>query len=135
MVLGGLVGVTPAAGLVDPKGAFLIGALSGPACYLGAVWLKRALKYDDSLDAFGVHGMGGIVGALLTGVFANAAINPAAEGASVVNQALGLLAVIAWSALGTFAVLMICRFTTGLRVTREQEIEGLDLTQHGERLH
>lgn len=134
-IVGGLVGVTPAAGLVDPKGAFLIGALSGPACYLGAVWLKRALKYDDSLDAFGVHGMGGIVGALLTGVFANAAINPAAEGASVVNQALGLLAVIAWSALGTFAVLMICRFTTGLRVTREQEIEGLDLTQHGERLH
>lgn len=134
-IVGGLVGVTPAAGLVDPKGAFLIGAVSGPACYLGAVWLKRALKYDDSLDAFGVHGMGGIVGALLTGVFANAAINPAAEGASVVNQALGLLAVIAWSALGTFAVLMICRFTTGLRVTREQEIEGLDLTQHGERLH
>ncbi len=134
-IVGGLVGVTPAAGLVDPKGAFLIGALSGPACYLGAVWLKRALKYDDSLDAFGVHGMGGIVGALLTGVFANAAINPSAEGASVVNQALGLLAVIAWSAAGTFAALMICRFTTGLRVTREQEIEGLDLTQHGERLH
>lgn len=134
-IVGGLVGVTPAAGMVDPKGAFLIGALSGPACYLGAVWLKRALKYDDSLDAFGVHGMGGIVGALLTGVFASAAINPVAEGASVVNQALGLLAVIAWSGVGTFAVLMICRFTTGLRVTREQEIEGLDLTQHGERLH
>ncbi len=134
-IVGGLVGVTPAAGLVDPMGAFLIGAISGPACYFGAVWLKRALKYDDSLDAFGVHGMGGIVGALLTGVFASAAINPAADGASILNQALGLVAVIAWSAVGTFAVLMICRFTTGLNVTREQEIEGLDVTQHGEGLH
>jgi Amt family ammonium transporter len=134
-IVGGLVGVTPAAGLVDPKGAFLIGAISGPSCYFGAVWLKRALKYDDSLDAFGVHGMGGIVGALLTGVFATAAINPAAGGASILNQALGLIAVIAWSAVGTFVVLMICRFTTGLKVTREQEIEGLDVTQHGEGLH
>ena len=134
-IVGGLVGVTPAAGLVDPKGAFLIGAISGPACYFGAVWLKRALKYDDSLDAFGVHGMGGIVGALLTGVFASAAINPAAEGASILNQALGLVAVIAWSAAGTFVVLMICRVATGLKVTREQEIEGLDVTQHGEGLH
>jgi ammonium transporter, Amt family len=134
-IVGGLVGITPAAGLVDPKGAFLIGVISGPACYFGAVWLKQALKYDDSLDAFGVHGMGGIVGALLTGVFATTAINPAADGASILNQALGLGAVIAWSAVGTFVVLMVCRFTTGLRVTREQEIEGLDVTQHGEGLH
>jgi len=134
-IVGGLVGITPAAGFVDPKGAFLIGAVSGPACYAGAVWLKRALKYDDSLDAFGVHGVGGIVGALLTGVFATTAINTAAEGATILKQAIGLVAVIAWSGIGTFVVLMICKYTTGLRVTKEQEIEGLDYTQHGETIH
>ncbi|WP_298743193.1 ammonium transporter [uncultured Brevundimonas sp.] len=134
-IVAGLVGVTPAAGLVDPKGAFVIGLLSGPACYAGAVWLKRALNYDDSLDAFGVHGVGGVVGALLTGVFATAAINPAGAGASLLNQSIGLVAVAAWSAVGTFAILMICKFTTGLRVTRETEIEGLDYTQHGETIH
>jgi Amt family ammonium transporter len=134
-LVAGLVGITPAAGLVDPKGAFLIGLISGPACYAGAVWLKRALKYDDSLDAFGVHGIGGIVGALLTGVLATAAINPAGEGANVLNQLIGLAAVIAWSGVGTFAVLMICKFTTGLRVATDEEIEGLDYTQHGETLH
>ncbi len=134
-IVAGLVGITPAAGLVDPKGAFIIGILSGPACYAGAVWLKRALKYDDSLDAFGVHGVGGIVGALLTGVLATAAINPAAAGANLLNQAIGLAAVIAWSGIGTFLILMICKFTTGLRVDKESEIEGLDYTQHGETLH
>lgn len=134
-LVAGLVGVTPAAGLVDPKGAFLIGLICGPACYAGAVWLKRALKYDDSLDAFGVHGVGGMVGAILTGVFASAAINPPAAGANVLNQLVGLAAVAAWSAIGTFAILMICRFTTGLRVTKEEEIEGLDYTQHGETIH
>ena len=134
-IVAGLVGITPAAGFVDPKGAFLIGILSGPACYAGAVWLKRALKYDDSLDAFGVHGVGGIVGALLTGVFASAAINPVGEGANILNQAIGLAAVIAWSGIGTWIILMICKFTTGLRVSREDEIEGLDYTQHGESIH
>lgn len=134
-LVAGLVAVTPAAGLVDPKGAFAIGILSGPACYAGSVWLKRALKYDDSLDAFGLHGIGGIVGALLTGVFATAAINPVAAGADVFKQALGLAVVIAWSGIGTFVILMICKFTTGLRVTKENEIEGLDYTQHGETIH
>lgn len=134
-LVAGLVGVTPAAGLVDPKGAFIIGLVSGPACYAGAVWLKRALRYDDSLDAFGVHGVGGIVGAVLTGVLATAAINPAAEGADVRNQLIGLAAVIVWSGVGTFAVLMICKYTTGLRVGRDEEIEGLDYTQHGETIH
>ena len=134
-LVAGLVGITPAAGLVDARGAFVIGLLSGPACYAGAVWLKRALKYDDSLDAFGLHGVGGIVGALLTGVFATAAINPAGANASLVRQAVGLAAVVAWSGVGTFLVLMICRFTTGLRVAKEDEIEGLDYAQHGETLH
>ena len=134
-LVGGLVAVTPAAGLVDPKGAFLIGLIGGPACYAGAVWLKHALKYDDSLDAFGIHGVGGMVGAVLTGVFATASINAVAEGADVVKQVLGLAAVIGWSAIGTFAVLMICRYATGLRVDREGEVEGLDYSQHGETIH
>ena len=134
-IVAGLVGITPAAGLVDPKGAFFIGILSGPACYAGAVWLKRALKYDDSLDAFGVHGVGGIVGAILTGVFATAVINPAGENASLLNQIIGLAAVIAWSGIGTFIILMICKYTVGLRVPKEEEIEGLDYTQHGETIH
>jgi Amt family ammonium transporter len=134
-IVGGLVAVTPAAGFVDPKGAFLIGLIGGPACYAGAVWLKRALKYDDSLDAFGIHGVGGIVGAVLTGVVATTTINALSDGADVIKQILGLLAVMAWSAVGTFAVLMVCRFTTGLRVPRDSEVEGLDYSQHGESTH
>ncbi|MFC7378142.1 ammonium transporter [Brevundimonas sp. GCM10030266] len=134
-IVAGLVGITPAAGFVDPKGAFFIGILSGPACFVGAVWLKKLLKYDDSLDAFGIHGIGGMVGAILTGVFASAAINPVSEGADVVKQIVGLLAVVAWSGIGTWVILMICKFTTGLRVTKEDEIEGLDYTQHGETIH
>jgi Amt family ammonium transporter len=134
-LVAGLVAITPAAGLVDPQGAFYIGVVSGPACFAGAVWLKNLLKYDDSLDAFGVHGIGGIVGALLTGVFANAAINAAGGSADVGKQAYGLLVTIAWSGIGTFVILMICKFTTGLRVTTEQEIEGLDTALHGEALH
>ncbi|HEY3815107.1 MAG TPA: ammonium transporter [Caulobacteraceae bacterium] len=134
-IVAGLVAITPAAGYVDPKGAMIIGLISGPVCYAGAVWLKRLLKYDDSLDAFGVHGIGGMAGALLTGVFASVAINPASAGASVLKQAMGLAATIAWSAIGAFLILMLCRFTTGLRVTKDEEIEGLDWTLHGEALH
>jgi Amt family ammonium transporter len=115
--------------------ALLIGLIAGPACYAGAVWLKHALKYDDSLDAFGVHGIGGILGALLTGVFATTSVNALAEGATVWKQAVGLAGAIAWSAAGTFLVLMICKFTTGLRVARDEEVEGLDYTQHGEAIH
>jgi len=134
-LVGGLVGVTPAAGLVNPQGAMIIGLVSGVACYFGAVRLKKWLKYDDSLDAFGVHGVGGIVGALLTGLLADAAINGVAEGASLAKQALGLVAVAAWSAAGTGLILLICRFTTGLRVDKEQEIEGLDSALHGDSIH
>lgn len=134
-IVAGLVAITPAAGFVDPKGAFFIGVIAGPACYAGAVWLKHALKYDDSLDAWGIHGIGGIVGALLTGVFATTAVNPLSEGASVLKQAIGLGGAIVWSAVGTFVVLMICKFTVGLRVTRESEVEGLDYSEHGESIH
>jgi len=131
-LVGGLVGVTPAAGLVEPWAAFLIGFITGPACYAGAVWLKHRFRYDDSLDAFGVHGVGGLVGAVLTGVFATAAINPVVEDPSILTQLWGLLWVILWSAAATWGILMICRFTTGLRVGAEAEVEGLDLALHGE---
>lgn len=131
----GLVGVTPAAGLVDPKGAVLIGLATGPACYAACVWIKNRFGYDDSLDAFGVHGAGGIVGALLTGVFATEAINAAGAEASVLKQAIGVLAVMAWSAIATLAILLVCRFTVGLRVAPEHEVDGLDVALHGEALH
>ena len=131
----GLVAITPAAGFVNPQGALIIGIIGGGAAYVGAVWLKRLLKYDDSLDAFGVHGIAGIVGALLTGALADPAINSLGEGASVAKQALGIGATIAWSGVVTLIILFICKFTTGLRVSEEGEVEGLDLSLHGEALH
>ncbi len=131
----GLVAVTPAAGFVDPRGALVIGLVAGAGCYASAVWLKNALKYDDSLDAFGVHGVGGLIGALLTGVFADAAINPAGKVHSILTQAKGCLWTIAWTAIGTLVILYVCKFTTGLRVSEEAEVEGLDSALHGEALH
>ena len=99
------------------------------------MWLKRRLKYDDSLDAFGVHGAGGLAGALLTGIFADASINPLGEDASLWTQTWGTLAVVGWSAAGTLAILWVCKLTVGLRVEDDQEVEGLDLAVHGEALH
>ena len=131
-LIAGLVAITPAAGLVDPKGAVIIGLASGPVCYAASVWIKKLLRYDDSLDAFGIHGAGGILGALLTGVFASAAVNGVAEGASVAKQAWGLGVTIGWSAVATFLILIVCKFTTGLRVTAQEEAEGLDGHLHGE---
>jgi ammonium transporter, Amt family len=137
----GLVAVTPAAGFVAPDGALYIGLISGVVCYLGAVWLKRAMGYDDSLDAFGVHGIGGGTGAILTGVFAVPAINSLGTGAIAGNpyqiwlQIEGLLYAGAYCAIVTFAILMIIHYSIGLRVTREEEVEGLDITQHGEVIH
>lgn len=133
-IVAGLVAITPAAGFVDPKGAVLIGLIAGPACYAASVWIKKLLRYDDSLDAFGIHGAGGLVGALLTGVFASTAINSLSEGATVMNQAIGLGWTIAYSAVGTFVILLICKFTTGLRVSAAGEEEGLDTHLHGEAL-
>ncbi|MDO8321547.1 MAG: ammonium transporter [Phenylobacterium sp.] len=131
----GLVAITPAAGFVNPQGALIIGIIGGGAAYVGAVWLKRLLKYDDSLDAFGVHGIAGIVGALLTGALADPAINSLGEGASVAKQSLGIIATIAWSGVVTLIILFVVKFTTGLRVSEEGEVEGLDLSLHGEALH
>ena len=131
----GLVAVTPASGFVNPTGALIIGIAAGVGCYLSAIWLKRIFKYDDSLDAFGVHGVGGFIGAILTGVFADAAINPAGKVHSPLTQLYGCLGTIAWTAVGTLVILMICKVTTGLRVSEDAELEGLDMAIHGEALH
>ncbi len=143
----GLVAITPAAGFVEPMSALIIGALAGLVCYFMVVKVKSIFGYDDSLDAFGVHGAGGTLGAILTGVFATSAINPIfkdAKGnplpsgvvdgnwAQLGHQFVGVA--IAWtlSIVGTFILLKLVDITIGLRVTPEQEIEGLDVTQHGE---
>jgi ammonium transporter, Amt family len=131
----GLVAVTPASGFVNPTGALWIGIAAGAVCYCSAVFLKNALKYDDSLDAFGVHGVGGFIGAILTGVFADAGINTLPKGHGVLTQFYGCIGTIVWSGVVTFLILMVCKFTTGLRVTEEEEVMGLDLCLHGEALH
>ena len=137
----GLVAITPAAGFVDPSGSLYIGLIAGAVCFAAAVWLKKTFGYDDSLDVFGVHGVGGAVGAILTGVFALSSINSLGKGAidgnpaQIMTQIQGLLIAGIYCALATFVILMIVKYTVGLRVSREEEIEGLDLTQHGERIH
>jgi len=128
----GLVAVTPATGFVNPTGAFIIGIVAGILCYFAAVRLKHAFGYDDSLDAFGVHGIGGIVGALLTGLLADPAINPLGKDASVVTQAYGIVFTIVWTALVSLVILYVLKATIGLRPSTQEEIEGLDVTQHGE---
>jgi Amt family ammonium transporter len=131
----GLVAVTPAAGFVNPQGALIVGIVAGVVCYAGAVWIKKMFKYDDSLDAFGVHGIGGIAGALLTGVLADPAINSLGKDHSIITQIKGVAVTIGWTAIVTLVILYICKFTTGLRVSEEGEVEGLDLALHGEALH
>lgn len=139
----GLVAITPAAGFVKPMPALLIGFLGGIFCYLMAVKAKNALGYDDSLDAFGVHGAGGSLGAILTGVFATSAINSAiaegkgglvdGNGGQVVNQLIATVTTWGIAIVGTLIVLKICDIVCGgVRVNEQAEIDGLDLTQHGE---
>ncbi len=130
----GLVVITPACGFVTPAGAIIIGLIGGAFCYFSATWVKKLLGYDDSLDAFGVHGAGGFIGALLTGWFADPSINPAGHGsiAQVMTQLMGLGVVIVWSGIGTLIILIICKFTTGLRVSEADELAGLDSSQHDE---
>ncbi len=133
----GLVAITPASGFVAPGGALVIGLLAGAACFWGATWLKNKLGYDDSLDCFGVHGIGGIVGAVLTGVFAVEAIGGtpgALEGnaGQIWIQIEGIVATVAWAAIATAAILFVLKALMGLRVEPEAEIEGLDLNLHGE---
>jgi Amt family ammonium transporter len=133
----GLVAITPASGFVDPKGALVIGAAAGIGCYICATGLKKLLGYDDSLDVFGVHAIGGTVGALLTGVFAVEAVGGKTgllEGnfAQVPIQAYGVLATIVWSGGATFVILMVLKLIMGIRVSESAEIEGLDVALHGE---
>jgi Amt family ammonium transporter len=143
----GLVAITPAAGFVGPMPALLIGLIAGVFCYAMVAVVKARLGYDDSLDAFGVHGAGGTIGALLTGVFASSAINPMFKDAQghalpvgmvdgnfhqIGNQAIGIMIAIVLAAVGTYIILTLVNFTMGVRVSAEDEVQGLDLTQHGE---
>ena len=135
--VGGLVAITPASGFVDPKGALAIGIIAGIVCYWGAAWLKPKLGYDDSLDVFAVHGLGGIAGAVLTGVFAVEAIGGTPgliEGnpGQVVTQIYGIVATIAYCGVASFVLLKIIDAVIGLRVEPDIEREGLDLPVHGE---
>jgi ammonium transporter, Amt family len=133
----GLVAITPASGFVGPMGALVIGAVAGVVCFLAATKLKRALKYDDSLDAFGVHAVGGIVGALLTGVFAAASFGGAKADLSIATQLViqlkGVVFTVVYCAVLTFVILKVLDLVLGLRVDAEQESEGLDLALHDER--
>jgi len=128
----GLVAITPASGFVGPAPAVIIGIVAGVVCFLAATSLKSALGYDDSLDAFGVHCIGGIVGALLTGVFASKEIS-GADG-SVIIQLWGVGTTLIYGFVMSFLILKVIDMTIGLRVTEEQEREGLDLALHGERV-
>ena len=137
----GLVAITPAAGFVAPMGALAIGAISGIVCFWGATSLKRMMGYDDSLDAFGVHGIGGIVGAILTGVFAVKAVGGDAasgliegNGGQVVIQLIGIGATVAYTAIASYIILKVIDMVIGLRVSEEEEREGLDVSLHGERV-
>ncbi|MFZ5537136.1 MAG: ammonium transporter [Pseudomonadota bacterium] len=131
----GLVAVTPAAGFVGPVGALIIGLVGGVAAFWGATSLKRMLGYDDSLDAFGVHGVAGIVGAILTGFFAVESIGGVAGGmGQVMTQIVGVAITVGYVAVLTFVILKVIDMVMGLRVSEEQEREGLDTALHGERV-
>ena len=148
----GLVAITPACGWVGPMGGVVIGLLAGIVCLWSVVWLKAKLGYDDALDVFGVHGVGGILGALLTGIF----VNPALGGMGVTDylatdtsskvaeyslstqmtaQIVAVLTTAVLSGVVSYMALLICKYTTGLRVTEQEEREGLDIGSHGERAY
>jgi Amt family ammonium transporter len=133
----GLVAITPASGFVDPVGALWIGAAAGVGCFFMSTTVKRMIGYDDSLDVFGIHAVGGIIGALLTGVFAVEAIGGTAgllEGnpGQVLIQLWGITATVVWCAVATFVILIVVNIIMGLRVSQAVEVEGLDINLHGE---
>jgi Amt family ammonium transporter len=143
----GLVAITPAAGFVQPMSSLVIGALAGVVCYIMVAIVKQRFGYDDSLDAFGVHGVGGTLGALLTGIFASSLINPVFKDAAgntlpvgviqghwgqLGNQIVGILIAIVLSVVGTLVLLKLVDLVIGLRMSTEHEMEGMDVTQHGE---
>ena len=128
----GLVAITPASGFVGPTPAVVIGLIAGVVCFVAATSLKHAIGYDDSLDAFGVHGIGGIIGALLTGAFVSKEIS-GVDG-SVLTQLKGVAVTVVYGFVVSYALLKILDLTIGLRVTEDQEREGLDISLHGESL-
>jgi Amt family ammonium transporter len=143
----GLVAITPAAGFVQPMSSLLIGLLAGLVCYTMVAVVKQRFSYDDSLDAFGVHGVGGTLGALLTGIFASSIINPVFKDAAgktlpvgvieghwgqLGDQIVGILIAIVLSVVGTLILLKLVDLVVGLRMSPEDEMEGMDVTQHGE---
>ncbi|MBN8980197.1 MAG: ammonium transporter [Rhizobiales bacterium] len=135
----GLGTITPASGFVEPWHGIVIGVVAGAVCYWACTWLKHRFKYDDTLDVFGIHGIGGLLGTLLAGVFATAAIGGTAgalEGnpRQILIQLYGIAVVFVWTGGMTFTLLKLTDAMAGLRVSQEQEVEGLDITQHGEAL-
>ena len=147
--IAGLVAITPAAGNVGVPGAFVIGLIAGVVCLWGCTGLKRMLKADDSLDVFGVHGLGGISGALLTGVFnapslggpglvtdwVTVTMGYPGIGAQLLIQAKAVALIVVWTAVVSFVGFYVVKLVLGLRVAEEQEREGLDITSHGERAY
>ena len=138
--IGGLVAITPASGFVGPMGALVIGIVAGVGCFFAATALKRKIGYDDSLDVFGVHGVGGIIGALLTGVFAAEVLGGAGFGDGIrgiggqlLTQATGIIATIVYTGIVSFILLKILDSVMGLRVDEDEEAEGLDVALHDER--
>jgi Amt family ammonium transporter len=138
----GLVAITPASGFVDPVGALIIGLAAGAVCYVSSVWVKKAFGYDDSLDAWGVHGVGGALGAMMTGMFAKNAINSSSKGwltdgngHQMLIQFYDVAAVFVYCGIVTFIILKVIDLIVGLRVSPEVEVEGLDINLHGETVH
>jgi Amt family ammonium transporter len=135
----GLVAITPASGFVNPGDALVIGLIAGVVCYISAVHVKKMIGYDDALDCWGVHGVGGALGAILTGVFASNAINSVGKGwihdgnvGQMMLQFEDVGATFVYCAVVTTIILTVIKFTIGLRVSEEVEIEGLDINLHGE---
>ncbi|MEY3712590.1 MAG: hypothetical protein RL321_210 [Pseudomonadota bacterium] len=138
--IAGLVAVTPAAGLIGPMGSIVLGAIGGIACFFAVTSLKKALGYDESLDVFGIHGVGGIIGAIGTGIFVSPALGGVGidgydMGSQVTTQTLGVIIAIGWSGVVSFVLFKLIDLTIGLRVKEEDEREGLDTTSHGERAY
>jgi ammonium transporter, Amt family len=141
----GLVAITPASGFVDPTGALIIGVAAGIVCYCSAVFLKKAIGYDDSLDAWGVHGVGGALGAMMTGAFASKVINPGSapqggwlldgNGHQMLIQFYDVAFVFVYCGIVTYIILKVIDMVVGLRVSPEVEVEGLDINLHGETVH
>jgi len=138
----GLVAITPASGFVNPTGALIIGIAAGVVCYMSSVHMKKAIGYDDALDCFGVHGVGGALGAMLTGAFASNAINSSSKGwlidgnaGQMLIQFYDVAGVFVYCAIGTAIILKVIDMFIGIRVKRDVEVEGLDINLHGETVH